>query len=357
MTNVSPIRRPSVDRARGAGSFDRFRLTLGVLVLYRLGCFIPVPGLNPDAVARLGAGSGLALERVSIMALGLVPLLTVWVLFELVKTFFPSLARWQAADKRHAALLSRMLLGCALLDAAFQGMAIATAMENLNGLVAEPGGSFRMEAAASLVAAVAALAWLADRLPLAGLGNGFWLLLTVPVLAALPSRAYAMIELTRSGAIGAGALALAGVFLVFSVAALVVGAATRDRRDLFADIWPSMLGAATAGVAMIAFALVFDHDLAAVASPRYGFGGGVHLATLATLIAFFAWARARNSGGASVWPVTLAQILVCVGGEWLTVRLGMPVELGGVWLVAVTAVALSAAYSILPSKNDVATAA
>ena len=162
MTNVSPIRRPSVDRARGAGSFDRFRLTLGVLVLYRLGCFIPVPGLNPDAVARLGAGSGLALERVSIMALGLVPPLTVWVLFELVKTFFPSLARWQAADKRHAALLSRMLLGCALLDAVFQGMAIATAMENLNGLVAEPGGSFRMEAAASLVAAVAALVeWLA----------------------------------------------------------------------------------------------------------------------------------------------------------------------------------------------------
>jgi SecY len=323
------------------GFFYRLRWTLGAWLLYRVGCHIPLPGLDPAALSQFASVADAAFERVSIFALGVIPLFTVRMLIELGKTLAPGFARWEAADARHALLLRHLGFGAALLLAGAQALAIADQLERVTGLVATPGVEFRLGVVASLVGATAFLSWLADRMMACGLGDGFLLLLVAPALADLPWRMLAMVDLWREGGLPAGAAALAAVFPLVSVALLV---AARGAGEAFRDIWTPMLGTVLAGYAMLPAALLIDRSLTAIVLPRYGLGGAVHLVALIVLMALLAWRRdglRGDSAGGPARALAAVWIIVCAGAELITGVAGLPATAGGVWLIVIVVAALS----------------
>ena len=93
----------------------RLAITAGALIVYRLGCHIPLPGLTAPTVSQIFGIGGIAAERISIFALGIGPLVGILILAELLKILVPSLRRWENADPRNAAWLRGALIALALL--------------------------------------------------------------------------------------------------------------------------------------------------------------------------------------------------------------------------------------------------
>src|SRR5262249_38534428 len=175
----------------------RLLLTAGILLVYRLGCQIPIPGLNTDALSRLNGL--LTIETVSIFALGVTPFLSALLIFEFIKLIIPPLARWEIGDPNNARRLDRYAYYLALVMAGLQARGVANALYGISGLI--DGPRLEIPIAMTFVAGVVLLRWLGDRITVHGLGNGFWLLLITPTLISLPNAALESIELLRRGAI------------------------------------------------------------------------------------------------------------------------------------------------------------
>src|ERR1041384_6634496 len=126
----------------------RLLFTAGVLLVYRLGCQIPVPGLNTDALLRLKGL--LSIETVSIFALGVTPLLSALVIFEFVKLIIPPLSRWEAAKPDNTRRLSRYVYFAALVLAGLQARGVASALIEISGLI--DGPEWEIPIAVTLVA-------------------------------------------------------------------------------------------------------------------------------------------------------------------------------------------------------------
>jgi preprotein translocase subunit SecY len=163
----------------------RLAVTAIALVVYSLGTRVPLPGLHPEALAQLGMANG-ALHRLSLFALGIGPLVTVLILVELAKIIAPRLRAWEQSDPAHRVRLNRIVVRLGLIAAAAQASGLALALENVGGLVAEPGTPFRLTCIATLVAGTALVIWLADQITRHGIGSGVWLLFMAPLLGALP---------------------------------------------------------------------------------------------------------------------------------------------------------------------------
>lgn len=343
----------------------RIGVTLAAVLVHRLGCAVPLPGIDPETLAGLTRSNALAIERISLFALGLTPLLTVYMPAELLRLLVPPFAVWQAQPSNDVRL-QRWLRLAALGLAAVQAFGIATALEDMRGVVAEPGWSFRIGTVATLVAATAALSWLADLVTSRGLGNGFWLLLAVPVIARLPSDVAMTLELVRLGSLAPDAARLAAGYLVVGSAALVglhlarrdaVPAATRF------GAWPPLLGQTVLG--WIAGGV---YALSQVAPPWRGAGAVAYYLLMAALILAFArrtaasaevfdMRRAPDDGSGRTLDdermaylarrkvrlrlailVAAVQIAICVAGDVLG-RMS-PLALPGTWLIVIVAVAL-----------------
>jgi preprotein translocase subunit SecY len=323
----------------------RLFVTLGALFIFRLGSSIPVFGLDLSALERFASYRG-ALDRVSIFALGVMPIFSVLMLLEMAKLVFPSLGLWETAKPRNAWRLQAYVFAAALVLAAFQALAVAKSLESVPGLVDEQG------VVATLVGATALLAWLADLATIYGMGNGFWLLLIAPSLDRAPRAAENGFTLWTQRGVGGFALIAAAGFIALSIALLVVATKTHSlptpapaspaaidkspiRDDAFAHVWPPLLAVYVGGV------------LAVAVLHGAGGEGPAHPALIALLIASFTYMRNRqaaNRPGCAqrpVWTMALVQIFVCVGGELLTRRLGLPFTIDGSWLVLIVAVAMS----------------
>jgi len=160
----------------------RAGITLGALLIYRAGSWIPLPGIDvaslvgPGDVRLLGGG----LERVSIMALGLLPMLSALMLLEAALIASPRFRRW-SLNPRNAARLTPWTVVAALAFAAVQSYGLATAFEELGGpLVTAPGSLFRAGVVVTQVGATAALIWLASLITRHGIGSGIWILIGAP---------------------------------------------------------------------------------------------------------------------------------------------------------------------------------
>ena len=338
----------------------RLSVTVGTLLLYRLGCQIPLPGLDPDRLDRLLGAPWMSLERMSIFALGVTPILSVLIIVEIAKLAFPAIARWEATDKGKAARLHRATQIAALVLAAFQGLSISHALELSPGLVDEPDWTFEAGIVATFVAATALLGWLADRMTLRGLGYGFWLLLVTPYLMRLPSAVATMIELLRQGAMSQGQIILVVGCAIAAVAVVVVLARAHGPARLnsnvsiagefldsrangagLLDVWPPLLAKYAGGLVLGAVVLSLDKSIDV---SFLAVGRPVHLLVTAALIAGFAAMRAGSAPGEAARPVAimaLAQIVICCGGEWLLLAGGLPFLLDGVSLIVVVATALN----------------
>jgi preprotein translocase subunit SecY len=213
----------------------RSAVTVGLLLAVRLGSQIPIPGIDitvwnsvfaqshSGALAAANAASGGAIARLSIFALGLVPYLSAAVLIQVTSVVFGSLrdvSRRGEAGRRRIVLLTLVVT---LLLATMQSIGIATALNQVDRLVTNPGPLFVFTATLTFAAGALVLAWLAEQITRFGIGNGIVMILFVGLAVEALHAAAGTYELNNLGAISTGvSLAIAGlaVVLVFAVAAV-----------------------------------------------------------------------------------------------------------------------------------------
>jgi preprotein translocase subunit SecY len=204
----------------------RLWFLLGALVVYRVGTHIPVPGINASVLAELFRGqqggilgllnvfSGGALSRFSIFALGIMPYISASIIMQLCTVIVPSLEalkkEGQAGQRKITQYTRYATLGLSF----FQAFAISAALEAQAGLVVEPGVTFRVVSAVTLVTGTMFLMWLGEQITERGLGNGISLIIFAGIAAGLPNAIGQTLEQGRTGAYS--------WLLVIGIAALVV---------------------------------------------------------------------------------------------------------------------------------------
>jgi len=205
----------------------RLMFLLGALIVYRIGAHIPVPGIDPVALADLFKSqkggildmfnmfSGGALSRFTILALGIMPYISASIIMQLMTVVSPSLeALKKEGESGRRKITQYTRYGTAAL-AMFQGMGIAIALESQRGLVLEPGLAFRLITMITLVTGTMFLMWLGEQITERGLGNGISLIIFGGIAAGLPNAVAGTLELQRTGAFS--------ILFIFLVAFLVVG--------------------------------------------------------------------------------------------------------------------------------------
>ena len=176
----------------------RLWFLLGALVVYRIGAHIPVPGIEPVALAQLFEGqkggilgvfnlfSGGALSRFTIFALGIMPYISSSIIMQLMSIASPQLEALKkegAAGRRKITQYTRYgTVGLALV----QGLGISIALESQQGLVLEPGMMFRLTTLTTLVTGTMFLMWLGEQITERGLGNGISIIIFAGIAAGLP---------------------------------------------------------------------------------------------------------------------------------------------------------------------------
>lgn len=201
----------------------RIAFTLGALFVWRLGQFIPLPGLDAQALHLNGP-----VLRVSILALSLATYVQAAILLQIVAIAWPRLRALRDAGERGRTILVRWTRVLTVILTALQGVGIAGALERIHGAVAEPGPLFILTTAATLAAGVLFLTWLADQITARGIGNGIALLLIASVLADVLRDLFALLEASRAGLISeAKLIAMALIGLAFTIVAVTTERARR----------------------------------------------------------------------------------------------------------------------------------
>jgi preprotein translocase subunit SecY len=204
----------------GLGKFSELRSRLlfvvGALIVYRIGCYIPVPGVNPDAMLELMKSqegtivdmfnmfSGGALERFSLFALNVVPYISASIIVQLLVQIVPSLKAIQKEGESGRRRITQWSRIGAIPLAVFQAAGIATALQASganNGIpvVYSPGMGFILTAVVSLTAGTMFLMWIGEQVTERGIGNGVSLIIFAGIVAGLPGAVLNTLEQARNG--------------------------------------------------------------------------------------------------------------------------------------------------------------
>lgn len=223
----------------------RAAITLAALAAYWVGCWIPLPGIDIAPLIGPTPTHNTAVTRLSTMALGMTPVLSAFMLLEVLMIAFPSFRRWTAEPVRRQTLNTWATV-VALLLAALQATGIANALEQLPGLVPNPGPSFLAGVVVTLVAATALLTWLSSVITQHGIGHGFWLLVALPYAGSFVATMMTQASLWGTAsllsiAVSVGFLALAIAVLAWLVKTSPPLASTEELP------WAPVLGFAAAG--------------------------------------------------------------------------------------------------------------
>ncbi|HEY8575464.1 MAG TPA: preprotein translocase subunit SecY [Devosia sp.] len=223
---------------------QRIWFTLGALLVYRLGTFIPVPGIDPDAfratfeqsqqgiIGMFNMFAGGAVERMAIFALNLIPYITASIVVQVISTASPRLEAMKKeggeAGRRKMNQYTRYL---AVVFCAVQAYGIAVGLEASQGVVLNPGWFFRVSTVITLVGGTMFLMWLGEQITARGVGNGISLIIFAGIVANLPTTIAQTLELSRTGAIP-GIAGLGMVVLSLVVIAGIVFFERAQRRLL-----------------------------------------------------------------------------------------------------------------------------
>ena len=211
----------------------RLWFLLGALVVYRIGTHIPVPGINASVLEDLfrsqeggilglfNVFSGGALSRFSIFALGIMPYISASIIMQLCTVVVPSLEALKKEGEAGRRKITQYTRYATLGLAFFQALAISAALEAQPGLVLDPGLTFRVVSAVTLVTGTMFLMWLGEQITERGLGNGISLIIFAGIAAGLPSAIGQTLEQARTGAYSIP-LVLGIVALIVVVTAFVV---------------------------------------------------------------------------------------------------------------------------------------
>jgi preprotein translocase subunit SecY len=221
----------------------RIWFTLGALLVYRLGTYIPLPGINPEAFAQaftqqssgvlgmFNMFSGGAVERMAIFALGIMPYISASIIMQLMTSVVPSLESLKKEGEQGRKVINQYTRYGTVLLALVQAYGISAGLESGNNIVTDPGWFFRTSAVITLVGGTMFLMWLGEQITARGIGNGISLIIFAGIVAGLPSALSGTLELGRTGALSTG-LILAIIVLAVVVIALIVFFERAQRRLL-----------------------------------------------------------------------------------------------------------------------------
>jgi len=228
------------DATRSADLRHRLLFLLGALVVYRIGTFIPVPGIDPARLSEFfnqqsgtilsmfNMFSGGALKRLSIFALGVMPYISASIIIQMGTHVIPSLQQLRKEGESGRRKITQYTRYGTVVLSAFQSVAAASALQTQN-VVLNPGPSFVLTAAITLVTGTMFLMWLGEQITERGIGNGISMLILSSILSGLPAAVGGTLELVNTGGMNQAMPFLLG-FLVLGVTGLVVYMERAQRR-------------------------------------------------------------------------------------------------------------------------------
>src|SRR5438477_5273919 len=190
---------------------NRIWFTLGALVIYRLGTYIPIPGIDPAILHEIFSSkaggilgmfdmfSGGALGRMTIFALNIMPYISASIIIQLLTTVSPHLEQLKKEGESGRKKINQYTRYGTVLIAALQAYGISAGLEGQVGLVLDPGLFFRASTVITLTGGTVFLMWLGEQITARGIGNGTSLLIFSGIVAGLPHGIAAMLELLRRG--------------------------------------------------------------------------------------------------------------------------------------------------------------
>ena len=190
---------------------SRFLFLIGALIVFRAGTFIPVPGVDPAALANFfdqqsgnllglfNLFSGGALARFGLFALGIMPYISSSIIMQMASHIVPSLqALRKEGESGRRQIVKYTRYGTVAL-ASFQSIAAASWLQNQVGVVVNPGPSFLITACITLVTGTVFLMWLGEQITERGIGNGISMIILAGIVAGLPAAVAGTAELVRNG--------------------------------------------------------------------------------------------------------------------------------------------------------------
>jgi preprotein translocase subunit SecY len=209
----------------------RVLYTFALLMVYRIGCAVPTPGIDGDALAAFFARakgtllgmfdmfSGGALERLSVFALGIMPYISASIILQLLTVVVPHLERLSKEGEAGRKKITQYTRYGTVFLSIIQGFGIAVGLERMSvpgaaTIVAYPGWSFRLITVITLTAGTAFIMWLGEQITERGIGNGISLIIFAGIVARMPNAVSNTFRLMRTGEIG--------VFLVLTLLVVMV---------------------------------------------------------------------------------------------------------------------------------------
>lgn len=224
---------------------QRLLFLLGALVVFRIGTHIPVPGINPDAMAQLfeqqrgtildmfNMFSGGALQRLSIFALGIMPYISASIIMQLMSVVVPTLEQLKKEGNTGRRKITQYTRYLTVALATFQSIGVSVALQNQmvggSSVVIAPGPAFVLTAAVTLVTGTVFLMWLGEQVTERGIGNGISMIIFAGIVAGLPNAVGGTLELARTGELHA-MLVLFLLVLALAVTTFVVFVERGQRR-------------------------------------------------------------------------------------------------------------------------------
>jgi preprotein translocase subunit SecY len=209
----------------------RLIFLLLALIVYRIGAHIPVPGIDPNELAKLFQSqqggilgmfnmfSGGALKRFTVFALGIMPYISASIIVQLLTVVSPTLEQLKKEGEAGRRKITQYTRYGTVALALFQSLGIAIALESQPGLVLHPGMLFRLTTIISLTTGTMFLMWLGEQITERGIGNGISLIIFAGIVAGLPQALGGTLDLARTGA-----LHPLTVIIIFALVVLVTAA-------------------------------------------------------------------------------------------------------------------------------------
>ncbi len=220
----------------------RIWFTLGALLVYRIGTYVPMPGINPTAFAQafqsqssgvlglFNMFAGGAVERMAIFALGIMPYISASIIVQLLSSVVPTLAQLRKEGEQGRRVINQYTRYGTVVLAVLQSYAIAIGLEGGGNIVADPGLFFRISTVITLTGGTMFLMWLGEQITARGIGNGISLIIFAGIVAGVPAAIAGTLELGRQGAIST--VVILGVMIVAVVVIAFIVFMERAQRRL-----------------------------------------------------------------------------------------------------------------------------
>jgi len=211
----------------------RILFTLGALLVYRLGTYIPLPGIDPEALRQsfqnaqqgilglFNMFSGGAVSRLAIFALNIMPYISASIIIQLLTTVSPKLEQLKKEGESGRRQINQYTRYLTVVLALFQAWGIAVGLQGSGNLVQNPGPFFLITTVVTLTGGTLFLMWLGEQITSRGIGNGTSLIIFAGIVAELPSAIFGTLELSRQGAISSILILFVMVMIVALIAMIV----------------------------------------------------------------------------------------------------------------------------------------